>query len=260
MRANFGFGFLPFVCLLSVTGTQALAEVSVSSFDKDGSMAMGTLKGQISVTDAAQLRRLLPASRAAEGGMARVLSLESPGGDWNAAMSIGRLLRNSDVVVMVGKEGCHSACVLLLAGAPRRLVFGPIGIHRPYPADVQSRSYADAQERYRVVQTTTRLYLEEMNLPSSLFDAMARIPPESLKVLSQQELADFGLTGVDPVTQDLQDAEEARRYGLDRRTFLERTVRRDALCPDLAASFKNDVSGAAQVLVDCRREVMQGIR
>lgn len=248
------------VCVLVLVATNANAEVSVSSFDTDGSMAIGALTGQISVADVKQLERLLPPGTAAERGMARHLSIESPGGDWNAAMAIGRILRRADVAVMIDKQGCHSACVMVLAGAPRRIIFGPVGIHRPYPIDVQPRSYADAQQRYQTMTAATKLYLEEMNLPASLFDAMTRVPPESLRVLSQEELVNFGLEGRDPVTQELDDANEARRYGLDRRTYLQRTARRDSLCPEIAARYISQPRRAAEELVVCRREVMQGRR
>lgn len=248
------------VCVLVLVATDANAEVSVTSFDMDGSMAMGALTGQISVADVKQLERLLPPGAASDRGMARHLSIESPGGDWNAAMAIGRLLRRADVAVMVDKKGCHSACVMVLAGAPRRFVFGPVGIHRPYPIDVQPRSYSDAQQRFRTMAATAKLYLEEMNLPASLFDAMTRVPPESLRVLSREELVNFGLEGRDPVTQELDDANEARRYGLDRRIYLERTARRDSLCPEIAAHYMGQPRRAAEELVACRREVMQGSR
>ena len=251
---------LHLVCVLVLIATDADAEVSVTSFDADGSMAIGALTGQISVADVKQLERLLPQGRAAERGMARSLSIESPGGDWNAAMAIGRILRRADVVVMIVKKGCHSACVMVLAGAPRRIVLGPVGIHRPYPTDVQPRSYSDAQHRYQTMAATAKLYLEEMNLPPSLFDAMSRVPPESLRVLSREELVTFGLEGRDPVTQDLDDANEARKYGLDRRTYLERTARQDSLCPEIAARYMSEPSRAAEELVACRREVMQGRR
>lgn len=181
MRQSFQ-RILYLVCVLVVAPTDANADVSVSSFDMDGSMAMGALTGQISVVEVKQLERLLPPGTASERGMARVLSIESPGGDWNAAIAIGRILRRADVAVMVGKQGCHSACVMVLAGAPRRMIFGPVGIHRPYPIDVQPRSYSDAQQRYRTMAATAKLYLEEMNLPASLFDAMTSVPPESLRV------------------------------------------------------------------------------
>ena len=251
---------LHLVCVLVIVATDAKAEVSVNSFDTDGSLGMGALTGQISAVDVKQLERLLPPGTASDRGMARHLSIESPGGDWNAAMAIGRILRRADVAVMVDKNGCHSACVMVLAGAPRRIIFGPVGIHRPYPNDVQLRFYSDAQQRFRKMAATAKLYLEEMNLPASLFDAMTRVPPESLRILSREELVSFGLEGRDPVTQELDDANEARRYGLDRRTYLERTARRDSLCTEIAARYISEPSRAAQEYVACGREVMQGRR
>jgi len=246
--------------LWQFAAVNVLAEISVSSFDADGSMANGALTGTISAADVKQLARLLPPGATSERAIARLLSIESPGGDWNAAMAIGRILRRGDVFVWVGAQGCHSACVLVLAGAPRRTILGPVGIHRPYSSDVMPLSYSDAQQRYRALEAATKRYLEEMNLPASLFDAMARVPSESLRVLSKEEIVNFGLEGMDPVTADLQDAAEARKYGIDRRTYLERSARRDSLCPGLVVPYQDQPEKAAQVFVDCRREVMQGRR
>lgn len=179
---------------------------------------------------------------------------------WKAAMTIGRILRRADVLVMIGKAGCHSACVLVLAGAPRRAVTGPVGIHRPYPTDVHERSYSEAQQRYRAMEAEARRYLEEMNLPASLFDAMARVPPETVRILSREEIDNFGLDRVDPVTEDLQDAEQARRYGLDRRTYLQRKARQQSLCLEAGSRYIDSPKRAAEEWVECRREVMEGRR
>ena len=55
-----------------------------------------------------------------------------------------------------------------------------------------------------------------MNLPDVLFDAMVRIPPESIRILNAGELDAFGLSQDDPVAQELDDAEEAREFGISK--------------------------------------------
>ncbi len=256
------------VMALLIGTADAVAAVSVSEFDPDGSLSIGTLTGGITDADVRQLARLLPAGQDAERFMARQLTITSSGGDWNAAMLIGRILRKAGVAVFVDKKGCHSACVLVLAGGASRIVFGPIGIHRPYTIDVRPRTYADAQQQYRALEAKTKLYLEEMNLPTSLFDAMVRVPPESIRELSKEEVVNFGLEGVDPVTEDRQVANQARKYGLDRRTYYERIARRDLVCAELMAELAATIgrpgspssTNEFKKFTDCRREVMEGKR
>ena len=60
--------------------------------------------------------------------------VDSPGGDLDAAMRIGRLLRESAPVTATVAPGavCVSACVLSLVGATTRIIGGKVAIHRPY--------------------------------------------------------------------------------------------------------------------------------
>lgn len=59
--------------------------------------------------------------------------LDSRGGSVNAAMSIGRILRNEGAGASVNQGSvCLSSCVLILAGGVTRSFLGKVGIHRPY--------------------------------------------------------------------------------------------------------------------------------
>jgi len=181
----------------------------------------------------------------------------SQGGDWNAAVAIGRFLRNAGASVQISERGCYSACVLLLAAGLHRQVHGPVGIHRPYSTDVSPQSFQEAQRRYRLLETATKNYLSEMNLPDALFDAMVRVPPESIRILNVNELEDFGLTQDDPVAQEMDDAEEARQFGLSKEEYLRRKARREKVCQpqDLGADKLRE---SLELYMSCRKAVMQG--
>ena len=59
-----------------------------------------------------------------------IVLLDSPGGDGNAAMAIGRLLRAANAHVFVTGQ-CASACIFLLAsGVVRSAAAYSVGIHR----------------------------------------------------------------------------------------------------------------------------------
>jgi hypothetical protein len=51
---------------------------------------------------------------------------------------------------------CCSACVLVLAGAVERTVFGTIGIHRPYSTYVGKRDYQSTEKEYRKIEVAVK--------------------------------------------------------------------------------------------------------
>lgn len=185
--------------------------------------------------------------------------LASRGGDWNAAMAIGRFLRGASAGTNVSKSGCYSSCVLLLASGIHRQIAGPVGIHRPFSTDTSPQTFQEAQLKYRVLEAAAKSYLSEMNLPDALFDAMVRVPPESIRVLTVGELDAFGLSQDDPVAQEIDDAEEARKFGLSKQEYLRRKARREKICEpqDLGPDRLNE---SIESLMSCRKAVMQGLR
>lgn len=245
--------------MLFFVATLTNAEVTIQSFDSDKLFVMARLSGTISLQDVRMIQKILDLKNNTQHF---VLTVESSGGDWYSAILLGRVLRENDAAVWVGKQGCHSACVLVLAGAPRRTFFGPVGIHRPYSPDTSPRTYAEAQKRYRELEAATRAYLSDMNLPPSLFDAMVRVPSEEVRILTAEELSTFGLDKLDPVTQELNDATEARKYGLSKQEYLARKAQREKVCtPRYSASQSvEDVLRVVRDDLACRDAVMRGMR
>lgn len=98
-----------------------------------------------------------------------------------------------------------------------------------------------------------------MNLPESLFDAMVRTPPESIRRLTAVELQNFGLSQDDPVAQEIDDAEEAREFGLSKEEYLRRKARRERVCQpqDLGP---DRIKEAVESYMSCRKAVIEGRR
>lgn len=143
--------------------------------------------------------------------------LDSPGGSLSAALQIGAIMRQSRAigVVLPGKT-CVSSCVFLLAGASWRVVGGRVGIHRPFTLETGQLSPTMVQARHRAVETYTKRYLNYMNVPTSLYDAMVRVAPENMKFLSKNELRFYGLDARDPTDEEVDDSANAQRYGLNK--------------------------------------------
>lgn len=188
--------------------------------------------------------------------------LNSKGGDVDAAIQIGRHLRRlSAIAAVVGADECLSACVFVLAGATQRLLSdtAAIGIHRPYLIRTDLREYSAVQKDHTRLAATAKSFLEDMNLPTSLYDAMMRVPPESMRLLKRQELAGFGLDQVDPVEQELRDSAEARQYGLNKVEYILRKGEVSSVCA--RAWSAGQATGIFDEYFSCKERVMrQGTR
>ena len=116
--------------------------------------------------------------------------LASNGGDIDAAMELGRLLRKLGVFTLIGKnDQCLSACVFAFMGGERRVVAGQLGIHRPFFPFTQDAP--DRQARFRHLQKTLKDYIEELDFPTSLYEEVMVVPPESMKILAAADLKRF---------------------------------------------------------------------
>ncbi|MGE0559371.1 MAG: ATP-dependent Clp protease proteolytic subunit [Burkholderiales bacterium] len=184
--------------------------------------------------------------------------LNSKGGDVDAAIQIGRYLRKlSAIAAVVGTDECLSACVFVLVGSTQRLLSDTarIGIHRPYSLRTDIRDYGAVQREHSRLSITAKTYLEEMNIPTNLYDAMMRVPPESMRVLRQQDLVNFGLDQTDPVEQELVDASEARKYGLSKLEYMRRKSEVSNVCS--RAWTTGQGTGNFDQYFSCKERVMR---
>lgn len=150
--------------------------------------------------------------------------LASNGGDIDAAMGMGRMLRRYGVFTMVGKdEQCLSACVFAFMGGERRVAAGRLGVHRPYFPSTQVEP--DRQARFRHMQNTVRNYIDELDFPPSLYEAVMAVPSETMKFLTPAEMKQFSLEGIRPSSEGANDparpqertaAAAARALGFDK--------------------------------------------
>ncbi len=139
------------------------------------------------------------------------LRISSVGGLVDEALSAGRWLRASGKSVEA-VEDCLSACVFVLAGGQQRQAGSGarIGVHRFKSDDIVDAAFAmeAAQEKSSEVLQ----YLETMGIASDLFHAMARIPADSMEILSADDLMKWRLISAPRL------AAEAWFNGLDDRS------------------------------------------
>jgi ATP-dependent protease ClpP protease subunit len=167
-------------------------------------------------------------------GLGHDFYIDSPGGNIAAAMAIGRMIRKERLTLLVDKgHECVSACVMVLAGAAHRGIYGRVGIHRPYfELSIGSEPITPdkVKTNYQKMLQEVRAYLREMNVSERLADDMLAIEPADVRYLSKNQLYDYGMKWVDPIEQETIDLQAAQALGLDRREYMRRETLRKALC------------------------------
>lgn len=179
------------------------------------------LSGEITRADVDSMAAMARLLRSGKQKLAdNTVWLASSGGDIDAAMQMGRQLRELGAFTFVGKDDqCLSACTFAFMGGERRSVAGLLGIHRPFFPYTQN--FLDRQQRFRHLQQVLKGYIEEMDFPASLYEAVMLVPPETIKMLSAAELKTFYLEGISPSSEDLADAAEARRLDLSMADYMK---------------------------------------
>lgn len=213
------------------------------------------LTGEITMNDANAIRECFE-NKKSSPRLGYVL-VDSEGGDVYAAMDVGRTLRKHRAVVRIQKsKKCISSCVLVLAGAVDREPWGEIGIHRPFSTRTGVVAFGSAQDNYQKIRLELESYLREMNIPSTLFAAMERVPPEEVQFLSKDETASYGLYSTDPVEQEVHDADDADRRGISKQDYYRRIAEAKQMCPPWP---KDDNQAEIEKRFNCRQAVTWGL-
>ncbi|MBO9786793.1 hypothetical protein [Xanthomonas phaseoli] len=142
----------------------------------------------------------------------RILDLDSSGGQVEAAIRAGDTIGESNWTIWV-REGsiCHSACVFVLAAGDNRLVAGKVGIHRMMRISSKATSRAELNRELREVYGNVKDYLERNGV--AVADLMMTVPNRSLRLLSMEELREYGLDGTNAVQDDLERIRQMRKCG-----------------------------------------------
>ena len=146
----------------------------------------------------------------------RILDLDSSGGQVEAAIVAGDRIGESNWTIWV-REGsvCHSACVFVLAAGDNRLVSGKVGIHRMMRISSKATSRAELNRELHEVYDNVKDYLQRNGVAVGVADLMMTVPNRSLRLLSSDELRQFGLDGTNAVQDDLERIKQMRKCGDD---------------------------------------------
>jgi len=217
--------------------------------------------GRITVNDVPPVKQALEQT---QGSGRLLLILDSEGGDIAAAIEIGRLVRRwSESVVLVSLNSkCYSACVFVLAGGLHRTVHGKIGIHRPFGSVPKTATYESTQKEFRALEQSAKKFLQEVNIPVALFDEMMSVPPQKLRILTEDELARYGVGQNDPIYDEVQDGKAAQVLGVSKEEYLRRKLRSERICNAISvnerkAGLSVSLSESAHIVAACKTAVLR---
>lgn len=115
----------------------------------------------------------------------QVFLADSPGGNINEALAIGRLAGALHLKGFVVGD-CYSACAFIALGLKTRVFLGRIGLHRPYyDAKYYSKlSPFEADDWYRSLHNETRRYLKENYVRETIVDTIFSTPSDNILIYS----------------------------------------------------------------------------
>lgn len=172
--------------------------------------------------------------------------LNSDGGNLEAAIKIGRVLRAVDAATnIIGK--CYGSCALIfIAGVHRFFDFyqAELGLYRPYNVSApQSREALEQQ--VPAMLASLRKYVAEMGVGENFYQEMANTEPSRMK---RYDAVGIGLLVpiVDPTYEELMTSIMASFRGLTTAEYRRRYTEGQRLC-------------ANRIELDCADAIMWGL-
>jgi hypothetical protein len=177
--------------------------------EKSNGSTVIELHGTISQTDAEELAQ--NANRFLFGPPPQIF-LNSTGGDVDAAMRIGRLIRSVDGITY-SADKCYGSCALIFIAGVSRFNLGTIGLRRPHSApSPQGREPAEQQAALELPKL--KAYVQEMGETDRFYQEMVNADASSMKLYSRKAIEEI-VPEKDPVHDDIETSYEARGYGVD---------------------------------------------
>jgi hypothetical protein len=130
-----------------------------------------------------------------------MMYIDSPGGDVEEAIKIGRFARSSLLIVNPG-DRCTSACALVVFASVVHSGDGEIGIHRPFydRAYFAGLSAEEARKEYGRLEQAVKSYMREMRVPTAVAEQMMTVPSDRVVILPMQKYRQ--LAGRNPPAYD----------------------------------------------------------
>lgn len=166
------------------------------------------------------------------------IKIASPGGAVDAAINVGRLIRKKFISVdtfdlqpnpasvcadsedyksclrqtdcRIDNRCCMSACVLVVFSGAFRDALN-LGLHRPSLKDTGETSYDDSHRAISSGNQRVKRFLEEMEAPPAVYEAMMKVPPDEIQLLDW-EMATALISGVRGDSDAMEQAYRAASF------------------------------------------------
>lgn len=246
--------------ILIVVSTPCFSAVSKIGPRKgpDGSLVAGlVIQGKITQANVDEVTAhvdMIESQIKGEAGVFKILVLDSEGGDLEAAMKIGRIVREHGYLAQIQPRAqCLSACVYILAAARQKQVLGRVGVHRPY---FGSYGGANAGKDITKALQGSKQFFREVNIPEGLAEVMFSTPPEEIKMLSAAELRSYRLDQDDIEYAENSDIEMAKSLGVSRADYMRFKRELDYKCK----IYMGDQKGMLECLDRAKSEFLSSVQ
>jgi hypothetical protein len=147
--------------------------------------------------------------------------LNSPGGDVDAAMKIGRIIRSVwGETYTTYPAHCYSSCALIFIAGVKRHNYGELGLHRPYFASAPL-SIQQIEKQLPVMRSAVKDYVEEMGITASFFERMFNTDPSEIDILRGDDSEKI-VPETDPTYDEIQTSLQARHFGITTSEYRKR--------------------------------------
>ena len=168
----------------------------------------------------------------------RILDINSTGGHVEQAIRAGDAIAESSWNIWVREASiCHSACVLILAAGDTRSIAGKVGIHRLIRDQSNATSRAELNDELRATSAQVHEYLSRNGVATAVADLMMTIANRDLRLLSEDELKQYGLAGTNAAQDDLDRIRTRRKCGeefVQRKDAFGQAFNRQCMAPGKA--------------------------
>lgn len=241
------------ICILGLQVFLGCARARIRVITSQPNQLTLVISGTITKEDARIVEGL---SRQLDNDVVGV-DLDSEGGDVQAAMRIGRVIRQAEAITFVARSRadepeistakCYSSCALIFIAGVTRVSYGELGLHRPYLANApQSRQAIETE--LPIVLSEVRKYISDMGITESFYDLMVNTDPMQMRVYNGNEYLRL-MPKDDPIQQEIEIAYQARHYGT---STAEMRVRTDKAEGCMRRSNANDY-------LDCYNAALWGV-
>ena len=166
------------------------------------------------------------------------VQLNSTGGMWYVGRTIGRLIRREKLNTFVAPESeCSSACVALLIGGVDRMAYGKVRVHRINLLRGEFSS-EDLGEMLPQMDKEFAAYIKEMGVSTLLAEASLHTPTWSLRTLTKDEKAHWGLHGTERVFEEELIAMNAAKLNITAVELADRYEQHFPMCDQVASRFE----------------------